>query len=94
MTDLFLSLDIIVKIKVMKLDFTTPNKSTLGWIDAYFQYHNSQTEKEAERIAGRNYRGCYDGWDKQPDANVAAAFYEFKSAMIRFNISEEDINNQ
>ena len=78
----------------MTLDFQTPNKKTLGWIDTYFQYHSSSTEREAERIASRNYDNNFDGWDEQPDSNIASAFYEFKSAMIRFNISEEDIKNQ
>ena len=78
----------------MKLDFNTPNKSTLGWIDTYFQYHNSKTAMEAERIASRNYDNNYDGWDEQPMSNVKSAFSEFKSAMIEFGITEDDINNQ
>jgi hypothetical protein len=78
----------------MQLDFQTPNSRTVGWIDSYFQFFNSQTEREAEIIADRNYDRNYDGWDKQPQSNINSAFYEFKAAMIEFNISEEDINNQ
>ena len=78
----------------MNLDFNNPNKEALGWMDCYFQYHNDLTARVAERIADNNYDSSYDGWDEQPENNIKSAFYEFKSAMIRLDISEEDINNQ
>lgn len=79
----------------MNLDFTTPNSQAVEWIDAYFQFHDDEkVQRTAERIAGRNYDGSYDGWDQQPQSNIRGAFYDFMSAMNSFGITEEDINNQ
>jgi len=79
----------------MNLDFTTPNSKTVGWIDAYFQFHDDEkVQRAAERIAGNNYNSNYDGWDEQPYTNIGGAFDDFISAMERFGITEDEINNQ
>lgn len=79
----------------MNLDFTTPNSETVGWIDTYFQFHDDEKiQRAAERIAGNNYNGNYDGWDEQPESNIRGAFYDFISAMERFGITEDEIYNQ
>jgi len=79
----------------MTLDFTTPNIKTVVWIDTYFQFHDSErVQREADRIASRNYDNNYDGWDEQPASNVRGAYYDFLSAMNRFGITQDEIENQ
>jgi hypothetical protein len=81
--------------KIMKLDFVTPNRETVGWIDTYFQFHDDErVQRTAERIASNTYDSSYDGWDEQPESNVRRAFCEFLDAMERFDIIEDEINNQ
>ena len=79
----------------MILDFITPNPSTVSWIDTYCQYHDNRgITKAGEIIADNNYNSGFDGWYDQPSKNIESAFYEFKALMVKFEISEDDINNQ
>jgi hypothetical protein len=79
----------------MKLDFITPNASTLGWIDSYMQFHDDiRVQSAAEKTANQHYDPSCDGWEEQPERNIRSAFYAFMAIKESFGITDNDINNQ
>ena len=79
----------------MNLNFETPNKEAVGWLDTYFQFQdNERLVEKGNDVAYNYYDSNYDGWDKQPEANVRKAFYALMTLKEEWNITDEMINNQ